>query len=97
MDKRLIFSFVLVVLFSSVFVFALTLLREVPVASCTDSDGGLNVNITGTISGATLNGTNFTRTDYCGTNITLIEFACFNSTLAQEWSENCNCSSGRCV
>ncbi len=50
--------------------------------TCTDTDGGLNYTIRGTVSGQ-YNGTNYTFTDYCFTvNDNLIEYYCGGTDFA---------------
>jgi hypothetical protein len=45
-------------------------------ASCTDSDGGLNYELAGTVTGIGPNGYPYSKADVCETSITLKEFYC---------------------
>ena len=99
---------VFVVAFAATMVYAytFTLVSSDAVASCTDSDGGLDARVAGNVSGKKLNSTSaYLDFDTCITNTTLHEKACGSVPTRQTWSTNCNnmtenttlCSSGRCV
>ena len=85
-------------------VLAATFIEQRKVLTCADTDGGVVTNVTGTVSGVTLVGGNYSLTDLCKTNTTLYEYACLtnaNGTYYQVWSENCaslgkTCLNGRC-
>jgi hypothetical protein len=67
--------------------------------SCTDSDGGINENITGTVSEYyPQTGYTYNSTDFCSTNSTLNEFYCGGGDVASSANITCNvrCISGRC-
>ncbi len=97
--------FVFYGLLAAVVFAATTLHTEQQVLSCTDSDGGLNYNVDGNISGNDLNGTPYYFSDRCKDSDVLKEGACRvdNGTVyAQIWFHNCSdenktCSNGRCV
>jgi len=67
--------------------------------SCTDSDGGLYYNITGTIKGV-WNSTSYSKTDSCTVSpyFNLIEWSCVGSAYTS-LSYNCStgCGNGRCL
>ncbi len=67
-------------------------------SSCTDSDGGLNYFVKGTVT--TVNGTNnVTNTDYCTTSNSLKEFSCTatQTIFCSELGKSYMCSNGACV
>ena len=82
-------------------VFAATLERQFQVQTCSDSDGGLVFNVTGTVSGIKLSGANYSYTDFCKDTTKILEYTCFSNgtnNFVQGWSENCTngCANGHC-
>jgi hypothetical protein len=73
-----------------------------PNDSCSDTDGGLIYNVTGTVNG-TYNGTTYSYTDQCFGTTTLYEHYCTGTTNHSEMftcsqlGANYTCSSGKCV
>jgi len=91
MKGRILFFWVFILLFTS---FNLVL------ASCIDSDNGLNYNVKGYVYGNNTNGT-FDNWDFCRTSKELIEYECSNEYMA-EWnviSYSCQdkCINGACI
>ena len=72
-----------------IYLLALTILAAFVAADpyCEDTDGGIDFFVQGAVYGMYVNGTDFNMTDFCGTDIYLIEFSCENdlplSTTAQ--------------
>ena len=102
MKKQIILLVFSVVILSAI-VIAATLQWEREVLTCSDSDGGLNFNITGTASGLTLTGMNYSYTDFCTGQSTVNEYACSsnNGTFLQLWQQDCStfgldCCNGHC-
>ncbi|MEK6899320.1 MAG: hypothetical protein AABW79_04465 [Nanoarchaeota archaeon] len=102
--KKIVMVFAAVLILSTI-AFAATLVKQSEVQSCLDTDGGVNVTRLGITYGVELSGSNFTLTDFCTNNSTLIEYACSNvngTIYKQQWNQNCaqlnkTCSAGRCV
>ena len=96
--KKTFFTVLIIVTLSAI-VYAATLQWQRQVSTCTDTDGGLNFNVTGTASGVTLFGANYSFTDYCVNNNMLGEYACstVNGTYLQFWHQGCNCVTGHCA
>ena len=96
--------FVVAIAATMVYAYTWTLISSKPVNSCSDSDGGLQGKIFGSVSGLDLNNKTYNVTDACSNTTILYESACSVGT-KQVWSTNCNnmtentttCSSGRCV
>ena len=63
-------------------------------ASCTDTDGGTNYNITGTVSGY-MNNTQYSYTDYCSGSI-LREYYC-SGTIPLSSMYPCNITARQCI
>lgn len=79
---------------------AATLVKTKQVASCFDSDGGLNFTIQGNTTGMYLNNVTYSFNDYCYGNSTLREYSCslVNGTAyVNLWEENCTCVNGACI
>ncbi len=87
--------------------FAAWLIGSQEVQTCTDTDGGLNYLTMGAIHGLDRNGTPYNLTDYCISNATIAEHACYinttnNKTYAVRVGESCTaanktfCSAGKC-
>ncbi|MBS3092014.1 hypothetical protein J4466_01200 [Candidatus Pacearchaeota archaeon] len=96
----------LMIVLSAFVVFAWVKYSSWEVKTCTDSDGGLNKTIQGTAYGLLLDNQNYSFTDYCTQNNTvLVEFACSynnpvynnSNTSLEMWFEPCTCSNGRCI
>ncbi len=68
--------------------------------SCSDTDGGIIYNVTGTVYVDSGNGTNYSVTDYCINNSTLREYYCVDPNLGNaSWVQyTCpfGCSAGAC-
>jgi hypothetical protein len=71
-----------------------------PKYTCTDTDGGINVEERGTVSGLSL-GKKFSKTDYCIDNKTVKEYTCNKEGRMREFAMKCEggriCEGGECV
>src|SRR3989344_6200666 len=69
------------------------------VATCTDSDGGLNYYVSGRAYGQFSNGTNYSYNDACVNSTRLTEWSCSSGVANSNTGNYCgsNCSSGACV
>ena len=74
--------------------------KEEPKATCTDSDGGVNLDKKGTVSGTALDETPYSYSDICSLDGTLNEYIC-TPTGYQSTKISCDegktCKSGACV
>ncbi len=61
-------------------------------APCTDSDGGLNYNVKGSVTNSLL-----THTDYCGNPSLVVENYCDANSKMVYSTYSCTCSDGACV
>lgn len=69
-------------------------------SSCTDTDGGKNYYVIGTVYGNYSNGQHFNFTDSCTSGTQLLEWYCKDDNCPYPWWEihNCEfgCSAGKC-
>jgi len=70
-----------------------------PAQACSDSDGGLNANQSGTASGRNGLGINGSWSDYCSGSVSLFEYYCDAGGIVQQNYIACpsNCISGQCM
>lgn len=100
MDKKIILASIFSLVILSAFVYAAILIGEREVLTCSDSDGGIDFGTFGNVSGITLGGSPYSRTDFCLNSNTAREYACASNAtgvFVQLWSENCTCSGGVCI
>jgi len=72
-----------------------TTTTTIPPNSCSDTDGGWNVNLKGTVYGF-YNGLNYSYTDFCTANKTLTEYYC-SGGLSNSDTLDCTLNTSYCV